>query len=258
MQTSSSLIRGSGLGTVLGGLMWVPYGIFEMLQPWGTDTAYRDDVGYELITNNSLYRLYSLPGSLALLLTSLGLLGALTLLRLRTRRLGTVALILIYVAVVLALVSLGGVIALFDPAFTASRIFGTLALGVAAFLAGLAARREGRPSGWVVLLLLLGVVGVFLFPLWPLVYAVQWLPEGGGAAIIALFGLGWIALGWTLLSRRTVASVPSARDIQEGKGFVIGTDGTGVGSRTRGSAGKEVKSGTDLEVAHQTDGISSQ
>ncbi len=53
------------MSSALGGVLWIPYGIFEMLQPWGTDTVYRDDVGYEVITNVPLYRLYSLPGSLA-------------------------------------------------------------------------------------------------------------------------------------------------------------------------------------------------
>lgn len=198
MKVISSLMGWSTMAAILGGLLWIPYGIFEMLQPWGTDTVYRDDVGYELITNTSLYRLYSLPGSLALLLTSLGLLGILALLGLPTGRLGRAGRILAYVAAALGLLSLGGVIALFDPVFTASRIFGTLALGIAAFLAGVAARRAGRSPGKVVMLLFLGVAGVFLFPLWPLVYAVQWLPEGGGAAVIGLFGLVWIAFGWIL------------------------------------------------------------
>ncbi len=196
----SGWIRWAGLAAVLGGVLWIPYGIFEMLQPWGTDTVYRDDVGYELITDAPLYRLYSLPGSLALLLTSLGLLGTLALLRLPAGRLSQVGRVLSYLAVMLAVISLGGAIALFDPVFTACRIFGTLALGTAAFLGGLDAQRAGKASGWAIALLLLGLVGMFLLPLWPLVYAVQWLSEGAGAAVIALFGLGWVAAGYRLWS----------------------------------------------------------
>ncbi len=196
----SGWIRWAGLAAVLGGVLWIPYGIFEMLQPWGTDTVYRDDVGYELITDAPLYRLYSLPGSLALLLTSLGLLGTLALLRLPAGRLSQVGRVLSYLAVMLAVISLGGAIALFDPVFTACRIFGTLALGIAAFLGGLDAQRAGKASGWAIALLLLGLVGMFLLPLWPLVYAVQWLSEGAGAAVIALFGLGWVAAGYRLWS----------------------------------------------------------
>ncbi len=198
----SGWIRRAGLAAVLGGVLWIPYGIFEMLQPWGTDTVYRDDVGYELIIDAPLYRLYSLPGSLALLLTSLGLLGTLALLRLPAGRLSQVGRVLSYLAVMLAVISLGGAIALFDPVFTACRIFGTLALGLAAFLAGADALKAGRGSGWAIALLLLGLVGMFLFPLWPLVYAVQWLSQGAGAAIIALFGLGWMAAGYRLRSAR--------------------------------------------------------
>jgi hypothetical protein len=112
---------------------------------------------------------------------------------------------LTYVAVALAFLSLGGVIALFDPVFTAGRIFGTLALGVAAFLTGVAARRGGAARGSAVALLALGLLGMFLLPLWPLPDAVQWVPEAAGAALIALFGPGWATLGWALWSRRVPA-----------------------------------------------------
>ncbi len=210
MRHSSSFIRWSAIAAIVGGLLWVPYGIFEMLEPWGTDTVYREDVGYSVITDTPLFLAYSMPGSLALLLTSLGLLGALAPLELPAGRLGALARILTYVAVVLALLSLGGVIALFDPVFTACRIFGTLALGGAAFLAGADAWRARRMSLWAIALLVLGLTGMFLFPLWPLVYAVQWLPEGGGAAVIGLFGLAWTAFGWVLRSGRAAAPTPPA------------------------------------------------
>ena len=73
-------------------------------------------------------------------------------------------------------------IALFDPVFTAARIFGTLAL------------------------LALGLLGLFLLPLWPLVYAVELLVTAAGAAFIALFGLGWVGLGMALIARGQVPS----------------------------------------------------
>jgi hypothetical protein len=46
-------------------------------------------------------------------------------------------------------------------------------------------------------------MGLFLLPLWPLVYALQWLPAGGGAAFIALFVLGWILLRYALWSNES-------------------------------------------------------
>lgn len=36
---SSHLIRWGGLAATVGGALWVPYGVFEMLEPWGTDTV---------------------------------------------------------------------------------------------------------------------------------------------------------------------------------------------------------------------------
>ena len=192
---------------MLGGALWVPYGVFEMLEPWGTDTVYREDVGYSLITSAPLFVAYSLPGALALLLTSLGLLGVLALLGPPAGRARTGGRILAYAALALAALSLVGVVALFDPVFTAARIFGSLALGAAAVLAGLGARRASAGPGWTLALLALGLLGLFLLPLWPLVYAVELLPAVAGAAFIALFGLGWVALGSFLLTSKRRGSV---------------------------------------------------
>lgn len=192
--------RWAGPAAVVGGLLWAPYGVFEMLEPWGAAKVYREDVGYALVTDALLFVTYSLPGAVALLLTSSGLLGILALLRPPAGR------ILAYAALALAALSLAGVVALFDPVFTAARIFGTLALGAAAVLASLGARRAGAGSGWTLALLALGLLGLFLLPLWPLVYAVEWLPEAGGAALIALFGTGWVGLGLALIARGQVQS----------------------------------------------------
>ena len=208
---STQTIRLRGLAAIVGGLLWVPYGVFEMLEPWGAATVYREDVGYELITDAPLFVVYSLPGGLALLLTSLGLLGGLALLGPRAGRARTGGSILASAALALAALGLAGVVVLFDPAFTAARIFGTLALGAAGVLASLSARRAGAGSGWTLALLALGLLGLFLLPLWPLVYAVELVPEAGGAALIALFGTGWVALGHALWSSRGASQAMAPR-----------------------------------------------
>ncbi len=190
--------RWAGPAAIVGGALWVPYGVFEMLEPWGAAKVYRDDVGYALVTDAPLFVAYSLPGALALLLTSLGLLGVPAFLGSPAGRARTGGGILAFVALALAVLSLAGVVALFDPVFTAARVFGTLALGAATLLAGVGARRAGAGAGWTLALLALGLLGLFLLPLWPLVYAVKWLPEAGGAAFIAVFGIGWVALGLAL------------------------------------------------------------
>ncbi len=201
--------RRVGATAALGGVLWVPYGVFEMLQPWGIDTVYRDDRGYEVVTDAWLYWVYSLPGSLALLLTALGLLGVIAVHGPRTSRAGRSGLVLAYAALALAVLSLAGLIVRFDPLFTAPRIFGTLALGAGTLLAGVEARRAGAAPGWAVALLALGLLGLFLLPLWPLVFALEVVSEGGGAGIIALFGLGWVLMGHRLWSRPSAADGPS-------------------------------------------------
>jgi hypothetical protein len=198
---STTVNRWAGPAALLGGLLWVPYGVFEMVPPWGADVVYREDVGYSLIVDASLFVAYSLPGALALLLTSLGLLGILARLGPPAGRARAVGRSLAYAALALAALSLAGVGALFDPVFTAARIFGTLALGAAGVLASLGAHRARVGSCWTLALLALDSLGLFLLPLWPLVYSVELLPETGGAALIALFGLGWVGLGTALIRR---------------------------------------------------------
>ena len=197
-RVSPSQIRWLAVAAVLGGLLWIPYGVFEMLEPWGTDTVYRDDLGYEVITDTPLFVAYSLPGSLALLLTSLGLVGVLALLELPVHRAGRIGRVLAYVASGLALLSILGVLVLFDPVFTSSRIFGSLALGAATLLLGIDARVRGVAASWTVALLSLGLLGLSLLPLWPLVHALELVPEGVGAAFIVVFGLGWVLTGYRL------------------------------------------------------------
>ena len=198
----SGWTRWSALTAMLGGALWVPYGIFEMLEPWGADVAYRDDVGYSVITDASLFVAYSMPGGLAVLLTSLGLLGVFARLGASVGPIDRLGTILAYVAVALAVLGLAGVIALFDPLFTVGRVFGTLALGTATLLAGVAALKSRTAPGWTLALLSLGFAGLLLFPLWPLVYALQWVPPAAGAAFMVLFGLGWMVLGYVLWSEK--------------------------------------------------------
>ncbi|MBA2470418.1 MAG: hypothetical protein H0V37_13520 [Chloroflexia bacterium] len=198
-------IRRTGSAAALGGLLWVPFGVFEMLKPWGVDRVFRDDRGYEVVTDALLYRVYNLPGSLALLFTALALLGVYQLLGLPHGRTGNIGRILAYIALALAVLSAVGVSVAFDPLFTGPRIFGTLALGAGSFLAGVDAQRAGSASGWTAALLVLGMLGLFLLPLWPLVYALEVVPEGGGVGIIGLFGLGWALVGYRLRSLPSAA-----------------------------------------------------
>ena len=127
--------RWAGTAAVVGGVLWVPYGVFEMLEPWGAAKVYQEDVGYSVIVDASPFVVYSLPGALALLLTSTGLLEVLGLLGRAAGRARTVGRVLAYVALALAVLSLVVVVVLFDPVFTAARVFGTLALGAAAVVA---------------------------------------------------------------------------------------------------------------------------
>ena len=127
-----------------------------------------------------------------MILTATALLGVLRLLQ---QQWGTaVGRLVGWLAVALGVISLVGLAIPFDPLFTGPRILGTLLLGLATVLGATAARGGSRTY-----LAVLGLTGLALMPLWPLVYAVNVVPAGVGAALIALFGLGWAALGAKLL-----------------------------------------------------------
>lgn len=195
-----------GAATMLGGVLWVLYGVGEMLEPWGAAKIYVDDLGYELVTNIPLFRAYSLPGSLALCFTALGLLTVSARYRLAARRVGTSGAILAYLAAGVGALSAVGAVILFVPVFFAGITFGTLILGAASLLLGLAARPAAVPSFLTATLLAVGVMGLLLFPLRPLVFALMWVSEGVAAVLMATFGLGWLVVGYHLWSARRVGT----------------------------------------------------
>jgi hypothetical protein len=202
----------AALLALVAGPLWVLYGSFTMLSPWGTDVVYREALGYSAVVDVPLFLLYNLPGALALILSAVALLGVIALLPRDPGGSGKAASRLAYAALGLGLLSLGGVVVRFDPVFTAGRIFGTLSLGLATLGASLAARRAPVASTWTWALLWLGVLGVFLLPLWPLVYALGWLTEAAAASVIALFGIGWMWIGLRLWNEAGRPQPSTSRD----------------------------------------------
>lgn len=173
---------------MVGGVLWAVYGVFEMLKPWGVAEVYRPDLGYELITDRALYVLYGAPGTAALILCGLGLRARAAA---YTGRLVALGRLFAYGSVAAGVLSGLGLAIGNAPLFIGPIALGTPLLGAATCFAAAGARGTER-----VLLLITGALGLFTLPLRPLVYALGVIPAAGGAAAIALFGLGWIAIGW--------------------------------------------------------------
>ncbi len=178
------------MAALWGGPLWMLYGVFEILQPFGADTVFDATREYDVVVDRGLFTLYSAPGSVALAL------GALTVLSLvagatRRPRAARAGRVLAWLTLALAAASLVGVAVGLDPLFTGPRIAGTLVLGSALCVTapGIRARRLATP------VLALGVAAMGLLAIWPLVYALEILPRAAGAAIIVAFGAGWIAAG---------------------------------------------------------------
>ncbi len=179
------------LGMMLGGILWVVHGVFEMIAPFGAASVYDRTLGYELITDRALYLLYGVPGTVALILSGFGLV---TLAHGWAGRLVGVGRVLAFATLGAGVLSGLGLAIGSAPLFVAPIALGTPTLGVAACFVATGTRSPARSDRG--LLLLTGVLGVFILLLRPLVYALQVIPLAVGAAIIGLFGLGWVALGW--------------------------------------------------------------
>lgn len=143
--------------------------------------------------------MYNLPGVLALLMTSLAAFRYVAAVQPGKRKLGNVSLLLLIIAAAFGLMAAAGQLGQFDALTTGGLSFGVLFLGLALFLAGLAmtgkntSLRRYRPAP-AFALILLGITGMLVLLLRPLMFALQLLPLAFGTAACVLFGVGWILL----------------------------------------------------------------
>lgn len=188
----------SSPAAITAGPLWILYGIFLMLEPWGQAEVYRHDLGYQLVVNAPLYWLYALPGSLALILSSLVLLGIVRRYGQLHHRAERLAVKATYFALALAVLSVVGTLTLLAPLSFAGRAFSSIFLGGAAV--GIGVALPDTVQALKRLLLTVGGLGLLLLPLQPLVWALQLIPAGVAAGVVALFGITWFAVGYRLWS----------------------------------------------------------
>ena len=171
--------------------LWAWFGVAEFVRPWGSPTQHDEARGYDVVLEPSAYWISVGPGSIALLLTAAGvatLVGGTPTGSARWARRLAVA------AGVLGLLSLIGVVTMFDPVATAGRLLGFVLLGSSCTLAASTRRHRGGGSAAPIWLAALACLTLLLLPLWPLVYALELLPPAGAAACFVLVGLGCIGL----------------------------------------------------------------
>jgi hypothetical protein len=146
-----------------------------------------------------MFILYNLPGVLALLMTALGAFPYVAAVHPVKRKLGNVSRVLLVIAAVFGSMAAVGQLGRFDALTTGGVSFGVLFLGLALFLAGLATSAKNTGTGRYgpvqgIELMLLGITGMLILLLRPLVFALQLLPLAFGTAACVLFGVGWILL----------------------------------------------------------------
>lgn len=187
----------------IGGVLWIVNGYFRFMTPQGPDVLWREELGYSPILSIELFLVYNLPGVLALLLTAWAALSYLFTLPTARTGLKRMAQVLVLLASLLGLVAAAGQIVQFDPLTTGGLRIGLPILGMGLFLAGLIGVRdkkaqEGHQRLLGLELILLGIIGMVTLPVGTIIYALALLPHVFGTAVIALFGVGWIVLGFSL------------------------------------------------------------
>lgn len=180
---------------IVAGVLWAAHGVFELGRPWGEVSRFDPGVGYGVITDAALFRIYGLPGPPALLLT-----GAVVFVLasyVTAGRLARAARWLAVASSVLGAAALVGVAIPFEPPFEAGMVFGRVLVSAAALTLGGAAwrRSEALPgpslaaAGALGLLVLAARVGV---------NALESLPRAAAIAVVVAFGAAWVVSGWQL------------------------------------------------------------
>lgn len=184
--SSSKVIRWSGLAAIVGGVLWIIFGVLNT-QPLGTSHT----TAPFAIRDPSLYRIYHLPAAVATLLAAVGLLGLGRRLAQPAGPLVRVGLVLAYIAAVAGAVNTLALAVLVISLHFAGAMIGVLSLGIGTILVGVAVLRNAGWRRWRTLPLTIGILGVLTFP-------VSMLTFGGpaelvGVALMALFGLDTLA-----------------------------------------------------------------
>jgi hypothetical protein len=186
MQTSSNLIRWSGLAAMLGGALWVVKG--------GLILAGVIDLGELLIV--------------AQLLFAVGLIGLHSRLAGRGGRLGRIGGFLAYAAAALSVVNAPYSVFFAEDGpqtpfpFNVTYAIAALAIFVGLVLLGLATlRAEILPRRWRALPLAIGLLA--LLPVWVLAFVHLELP-------VVVLGLAWMLLGYVLWSDKGAPVRPTA------------------------------------------------
>ncbi len=202
--SSSNVVRWGGAAAMVGGGLWVIFGALEA-QPLGASHTPEPFA----IHDPSLYLIYHLPGAIATLLVAIGLLGLGRRLAQPAGLLAKAGVVLAYIAVVGSVVNAVALATLFIPLHFAGAMIGIFSLGIGTILIGVAALRNAGWRRWRALPLATGILGVLMFPLSMAVGPSSFQ----SVALIALYGLGWIAVGYRLRAERGAAAEQPRPDV---------------------------------------------
>jgi hypothetical protein len=191
--SSSILLRWGGLAAMVAGVLWIIFGVLNT-QPLGTSHT----TAPFAVRDPSLYRIYHLPAALATLLAAIGLLGLGRRLAQPANLPARVGAILAYIAAAAGAVNTLALAALVISLHFAGAMIGVFSLGIGTILIDGAALRNAGWRRWQALPLVVGVLGVLVFPISMLTFGGP--VESAGVALIALFGSGWAAIGYALWS----------------------------------------------------------
>ena len=192
-----------------GGLLWILYAIFAMLQPMGTVAAFTNDQGQTLVTNPTAFRLAGSAGGAALAFLGLAVVGTARRYSLPgdepTRFSSAVpsrfGVAMGWVGALAGLLAAVAALLLLVPANSAMQLFGAVLVPFGTLLVAIEANGSERAYPVAAPLFLAGTLGMVALLAQAMTPLFPWMLPVYAALVMAVYGFVWVRFG-NLLARQ--------------------------------------------------------
>lgn len=204
---TNRLERWAGELALIGGLLWIGYGILATLQPMGAVTAVANEVGETLVTNPLAFRTAGVAGGAALMLLGLAVVGAATRYKLpgaEPNRFNTLVpsrfgVAMGWVGALAGLLASGAALLLLVAPQAAMQLFGAVLVPVGAMLVAIEANGSDHAYRMAGPLFFVGALGMISLLVQAMLPLTPWLLPVYAALVMAVYGFAWVRFGNLLI-----------------------------------------------------------
>lgn len=206
---TTRLNRSAGWLSIAGGLLWILYAIWEMLQPMGSGMTVAPDTGQIAIANPGVFRMTGATGGASVVMLGLAVVGVAARYGLPGDAPDRFSTVLpsrygVAMAWVGALAGLAAaVLALLTLALpnNAMQLFGAVLVPFGAMLVAVEANGSEHAYRIAAPLFLVGVLGMAALLVQALLPLVSWMLPVYAALAMAVYGFAWVRFGSLLMAR---------------------------------------------------------